>query len=243
VLFRSRRLLFRAGLYADGDFAADLNGLLSGYYGSPVREASAERIRADFWNDRAVGFLPYQRGNAIAIELDYAIRRASGGTRTIDDWFRELFSRCRDSGAPVTREALFASIEHASDRATAGAIRATAVDGVLLAPREDWFAPCLEHHVAHSGTFELGFDFDATRDRKVITGLVPGSAAQRAGLRDGDALAGFSAAIGDASQPVKVTVRDGAGTRDIEYLPCVAALEVPSFQFSGSPTCGPAAGL
>lgn len=239
----TRRLLWRSGLYDRRDFEERLNEKLASYYASPVRTEPAERIRRDFWNDAAVSSLPYQRGDAIAIELDFAIRKASGGERTIDDWMRALFARCRELGRPFTRDELFASIAEFSDAETAERLEAVALDGALLAPRVDWFAPCLAHVPAHSGSFELGFDFEAARSERVIRGLVAGSAAERAGLREGDGIAGLSLAPGDATHPVRMTLRGDDGPREVEFLPCSATIEVPSYRFQDGADCGPASGL
>ncbi|MBI5434927.1 MAG: hypothetical protein HZA52_18990 [Planctomycetes bacterium] len=239
----TRRLLHRAGLYGPEDFAANLNEKLAGYYGSAVREAPAERIREDFWNDSAVSMLPYQRGDALAIELDWAIRRASAGARTIDDWIRAEFRGARERGRPFTRDELFASIAAVAGPETAELLRAVAQDGKLLPPRADWFEPCMTHAVAQSGVFDLGFDFEATRTGNVVTGLRAGSAAERAGLREGDRLGGWSVSFGDAGRPVELTVLDGATARKLEYLPCVDPREVPSFRPVGGADCGPRSGV
>lgn len=239
----TRRLLHRAGLYRPEDFAEHVNEKLAGYYGSTVREAPAERIRQDFWNDPAVSSLPYQRGDALAIELDWAIRRASGGERTIDDWIRGEFRVARERARPFTRDELFASIAAAAGSETAELVRAVAEGGKLLPARTDWFAPCMTHVTAQSGVFDLGFDFDATRVANVVSGLRAGSAAERAGLREGDRLGGWTVSFGDASRPVKLTVLDGANPRELEFLPCVDPRDVPSFRLVGGPDCGPSSGV
>lgn len=239
----TRRLLLRAGLYTPADFAANLNEKLAGYYGSPVKLEPAERIRRDFWNDPAVSLLPYQRGDAIAIELDHAIRAASSGARTIDDWVRELALLARELGRPFTRDELFASIATAATPDDAERLRAVAIDGRLLEPRAEWFAPCLAFEPAAKPAFELGFDFDATREKKSITGLVPGSAAEAAGLREGDALAGLSVALGDPERAVEVSLKDDTGVRRLEYLPRSMSERVPSFRWVGGGECGPKSGL
>ncbi|MEQ1895462.1 MAG: hypothetical protein ABL998_23230, partial [Planctomycetota bacterium] len=53
----------------------------------------------------------------------------------------------------------------------------------------------------------------------VVRGVVPGSPAQAAGLRDGMRLLSWSVARGNASQPIEITVQDGAATRTLRYLP------------------------
>ncbi|MCK6448607.1 MAG: hypothetical protein L6Q99_19620 [Planctomycetes bacterium] len=239
----TRRLLLRAGLYTPADFEANLNEKLAGYYGSPVKLEPAERIRRDFWNDPAVSLLPYQRGDALAIELDRAIRAASDGARTINDWVRELARRSREVERPFTRDELFDSIARAATAEDATRIRAVAIEGRLLEPRAEWFAPCLALEASAKASFELGFDFDATREKKVITGLVPGSAAEAAGLREGDSLAGLSVALGDPDTAVEVSLKSDTGVRRLEYLPRSRSERVPSFRWVGGGDCGPTSGL
>jgi hypothetical protein len=76
----------------------------------------------------------------------------------------------------------------------------------------------------------LGFDGERSFRERRVTGLVPGSAAQRAGLREGDLLRAYAVFGGDADRDAELTVeRDGAQV-EIRYRP-VAAEPVPGVRY------------
>ena len=54
-----------------------------------VCEAPATRIAAEFWSDRQVSDLPYQRGAIVAALLDREIRASSSGRQSLDHFLRE----------------------------------------------------------------------------------------------------------------------------------------------------------
>lgn len=218
--FYARRLLARNGVLDDDAFIASWNRRLAEYATHPERSATAARIEEAFWSNRNVQSLPYVRGDVIALKVDHAIRKSSQGQHSLDDLMRDLVRRSRQEQHEFSVNDLLAEIEHWSDAATAAEIRATALDGARLELPEDVFGPEYRLLPADIPCFELGFDFERTRATKVFTGLVPDSAAARAGLREGDTVRGFSVAFGQVDTPVVVTVSDNSGSvREVKYLP------------------------
>ncbi len=218
--FYARRLLAGNGLLDDNAFIASWNRRLAEFATHPERSATAARIEEAFWSDRNVQSLPYMRGDVIALKVDYAIRSASHGQHSLDDLMRDLVRRSRQEKREFSVDELLAEIEHWSNAETAAEIRATALDGAQLDLPVDTFGPDYQLLPASIPCFELGIDFERTRAAKAITGLVPDSAAARAGLHEGDSLRGFSVALGQADTPVVVSVSDSSGTiREIKYLP------------------------
>jgi hypothetical protein len=66
--------------------------------------------------------------------------------------------------------------------------------------------------------FELGFDAASFRDRR-IQGLVAGSAAEAAGLREGMRLAGWSVQFGEPGREAEIMVAADDGPRSYRYRP------------------------
>ena len=216
--FYARRLLHRAGFGGIDEVARSLNECLKSYALSPVREAPASRIREDFWKDPDVGRLPYLRGDLVAALLDGEIRRASGGARSLDDFVREVVAAGR-AGALVGTESILARIASWTSPDVAARVRSIVVDGAPIVLDEETFAPCLEIASASLGAYELGFDLEASRAAKEIRSVLPGSAAERAGLQDGQKLARLRVAFGDPDQEVEIGVRDGEEEKTLRWLP------------------------
>lgn len=227
--FYARRLMVRGGLMDVDGYAASVNRALAGLYTSAVRDAPNERIREDFWNDPEVKNLPYLRGDVIAMVLDHAIRNASSGKRSLDDFMRSLVEAGR-RGERVSTESLLADVAEAAGPGTAEQIRAIVEDGALPELDAATFAPCLEMTTEMVEGFELGFDYERSTKERAVRGLVPGSAAEKAGLVEGQALAGWSIHFGDAAAPVTLTVRTEDGKAKLTYLPASEPRPVPQFR-------------
>ena len=215
--FFTRRLLLRAGLTTTREYAASLEQSLREYAKNPQRNCSNEEIRAGFWKSPETGEMPYRRGDLVAARLDCAIRARSAGKQSLDDFLREAVELGR-RGQELDVETLLAGIERWTDARLARELRAVVVEGATLELPRDTFAPCLAIEPVGVPTYELGFDFEATRASDTIRGVVPGSAAQKAGLADGQKLLGF---MGErrADRPVTVTVESDGKRRNVQYLP------------------------
>jgi predicted metalloprotease with PDZ domain len=224
--FYARRLLARAGLLDGPAWVADLNVALSGYADSPVRDAPGDRVAAEFWSSRHAERLPYLRGDLVAMMVDAAIARASQDRRSLDDLMRDL-ARAGRRGDEVSNDSLIAAIARETSPEFAARIRAIVRDGARAEPpatlSEGRFAARLAP--ARAWRYEPGFDVGRTLATKVVHGVKRGAAAYRAGLRDGQEVAGYSFVDDDADRPVQITVRIEGAERALEFLPRGASYE------------------
>lgn len=233
--FFTRRMLLRAGLATRAEYAASLERSLHEYHHNPRRNCSNAEIREGFWKERELGEMPYRRGDLVAARLDYAIRAKSGGKQSLDDFLREAVALGRN-GERLDVETLLARVERWTDAALAAELRRVVVEGATLELPQASFAPCLAIELADVPRYELGFDFDASVKAKAITGLVPGSAAEKAGLAEGQKLAGFSGSM-RADEPVHVEVLLGDERRKIDYLPQGAPERLPCVRLASEAGC------
>lgn len=216
--FFARRLMFRAGYGGVEEVARSLNQKLRDYALSPAREASNEAILEGFWTDRDVGKLPYLRGDVIAMLLDAEIRQRSGGTRSLDDFMRDAVERGR-RGEKIGTESLLGRIEAWTDAVFAQQVREVVVAGRTAEIGLETFAPCLAVAQAELRAFDAGFDVEASRKQRQVVGVRPGSAAERAGLRGGQTLVGWSVSYGKPEVPIELTLREAGVERKIQWLP------------------------
>jgi len=224
--FFARRILHRAGIGGTDELSRSLNSALKDYYLSPVRDEPAERIRRDFWKDRDVGKLPYLRGDLVAGMLDREIRRSTGGARSVDDFMREVVDAGRH-GEKLGNDALVRRIGAWTSPEFAETIRSIVLDGKTIALDAETFEPCLALATEKIGRFDLGFDLDASRAAKEVRSVHTGSAAERAGLKEGQKLKSLSIAWGDPTHPVEIGVKDGDDERKISWIPQGDPIEVP----------------
>jgi hypothetical protein len=109
------------------------------------------------------------------------------------------------------------------------------IDGAPLAIDPSLLEPCLTGTIVKMWTYDLGFDWPASQAGKKIIGLQPGSAAARAGIRDGDALSGYSMNPGDTDRPVEF--RLGPSRRKVSYLPRGKQVAVLQFAVHDAAAC------
>lgn len=216
--FYTWRLLVRDRIWTPAQFAEAFNGQLEAYARSPARTAPNARILADYWNDREVQRLPYQRGNLLAAIWDARLRAA--GRRDMDDIMLEMRARAR-GGDPLKAADMFPIVAE-SMGLDLGNDLATFVEqgGAVLLPA-DVFAPCGSIETRDVPNFHRGFDIDATQaNNRIITGVDPTLPAYAAGLRNGMTLIRREGGeIGNAEQEIAYVVRDGETERTIRYIP------------------------
>lgn len=217
-------LLRRSGLLTDDEYAEHYNELLREYSQSAVRNATNERILKDFFSDEAVGRLPYWRGALLAMRWDARIRAKSAGKSSLDAVMLKLFEDAkRDRQRVVTNAMIAGLVEPLAGGDVMAEITAHVTNGETIEPAPDGAGPGYELVRFEIPVFELGFDLESLLQKKVIAGVVPGSAAERAGLRNGQVLVQRKPIhITDPTKPVEMTVKDGEVERSITYLPTAA---------------------
>ena len=217
--FYMRRLLYRNGLVSNDEFAASVNKKLADLWTSDVRNAPNERIHADFWKNDTVKRLPYLRGDVVAMIVDHGIRVGSNGKRSLDDLMRELVRDGKSHRGKVSTDFLLERFAQAAGPEVGAQVRSIVLEGTTPVLAPGTFAPCFTVREQEITPFELGFDAKRTREIREISGVLPGSAAARAGLKDGQKLGAMSVFYGDVNRPVVVTILDNGQRREIEYPP------------------------
>lgn len=217
--FFARRVLARAGLYSLDDAIENLNQSLAQYALSPERNAPNSRILEKFWTSREVQSLPYRRGDLVATALDREIRVRSGGKKCLDHFFLELLARAKAGGAKASVDSLLADMERWTSAEFVKSMRGVIERGETLELPIDALGPFATIERFEHPQFDAGFDSDETRKRREVVGVVEGSAAWKAGLRNGQKLRGFAMANGDVSSPVELTIQEGTELKKISYLP------------------------
>lgn len=230
--FYAARLRYRAGMLSLAGYVRELDQAVRDYETSPVRDLPNARIAGGFWTDHAVEKVPYYRGDVVALVTDREIRRATGGGASLDDVMRTL-AGARDP--QITSERVLAMIEGLTSTAFAARLRATVIDGAPLEIPLDLFAPCLSGSLETTWQYDLGFDFPASQKAHAIVGVRPGSAAAKAGVRDGLRLRGVSIYWGQIDKPVELDL--GTPAHHVAYLPHGRAVRVPHFAVADASRC------
>lgn len=217
--FYAWRLLLRSGEYDLKTFAGTWNDMLLAYANSPVREAPGSRIVQDFWKDRSVEKLPYQRGAIMAARWEGELRNRSHGRVDLDDVMRAMQVRAKALG-PASPKApdLFVETARGFGLEVGPEVEAVMKDGAPALLPKDAFGACLPVTTVTIPAFDYGFDIDATYRTNTVTGVRRDSAAFAAGLRDGMTYVHReSGRPGDSRQLLVLRVKADGAERLISY--------------------------
>jgi predicted metalloprotease with PDZ domain len=214
-------LPYRAGLITADDYLADINDTARRYYSNLLNDTPDDQIAPRFWEDSRIRVLPYDRGGIYFAVVDGRIRRASKGARSLDDLILEMNRRHR-AGQP-TDETVWIALLTAELGEDGSTLHAAMKAGELMVPESGDYGPCFTRFVGRARRFDLGFDPKSlVGDVKTIRGLVPNSAAERAGVRDGDVVTyavAMDAVQGDQDATLTLQVTRGEARFPVTYLP------------------------
>jgi predicted metalloprotease with PDZ domain len=185
AVYYERLLPLRAGAISPEHYLADLNQTAARYYTDLLNTTPNDQIAARFWADTRIRVLPYDRGSIYFADLHAKIRQATGGRKSLDDLVLAMIDR-RAHGLPADEDAWVALLRQTLGDAGVEEFHAM-LAGKLIVPQPDAFGPCFTRTTARLRRYDLGFDPDVlVQPTRVVHGLVPDSAAAKAGLRDGD---------------------------------------------------------
>jgi len=223
VVHYTRLLMFRAGLFSADEFIEDANATVARYMTNPLRNLPNDSIEEHFWKDRNAQVVPYDRGSLYFAHVDAKIQSASDGDRSVDDIILAMFERRKD-GEKLTEEMWLSLLEKELGPDAIDEFESVIIRGEDFVPDSDAFGPLFERIPARLHVLELGFDERKTLyspDKKVV-GLKEGSAAEKAGLQNGDRILNhinISKLRRDDKLKLKLEIQRGDQEFVIEYLP------------------------
>jgi len=179
------RLPLRFGLITPDEYLKLINFSAGRYYTSAMAAVPNSEVSKRFWADTRIRTLPYDRSLFYFIGVDGQVRKSSGGKRSLDDLMLAML-RIEHSGKTTSNADWEAVLEAELGSAAVGQFHAF-LDGALQAPPSGAFGPCFERISKPLRRYEVGFDPAVLAEpKRIVLGLVAGSAAAQAGLQNGD---------------------------------------------------------
>lgn len=223
VVYYTRLLMFRAGLFSPDEFLEDANDTVVRYLTNPLRNLPNDSIEEHFWKDRNAQVVPYDRGSLYFAHVDAKIRAASDGDRSVDDIVLEMLDR-RKNGEKLTKEMWLELLEKELGPSALEEFESVIIRGEDFVPDSDAFGPLFKRIPAKLRLLEMGFDDRKTlySKEKIVVGLKKDSAAERAGLRNGDRILNkinMTKLRRNEELRLKLEVQRGDQKLKIEYLP------------------------
>ncbi len=209
---------------AERDFLRwQLNNYAQSYYTSPVVGMPWSDVLKHYWDSLHITRVSYNRGFILFAAVNGKIRAATRGARSVDDVVLELYRR-RVAGEPNGLAEWHALVGDLIGVQAEQDLYETLMSGDLIVPPAGCLASLgLQMVRKDAEVFELGFDPNSLRSNAMrISGLVKGSRAERAGVREGDEVVQSWMAWGAADSldgMMNMTVRRESGDSVIQWWP------------------------
>lgn len=161
--------------------------------------------------------LMYSRGFAFMIKMDRLIQFASKGVASLDNVAFQLLNRQRTEHVVQQKDWILAAAQYMNKDDVVRVLE-EALDGELVVPSS---IPEYRLELTFKEAIELGFAISSIGSR-VISGLIPGSRAETAGLRNGDIILSKSPLryiVQRFSALFKLRIKRGKLELQIEYWP------------------------
>ncbi len=153
--YYARLLLLRARLINLEEYVSRYNEMLNDYYTSSVRFETNEKATKEFWTDLELNKLTLQRGDILLNNLNAAIMKNSNGVKSLDDFIRDLYKRCRTESLVISNGSLSALIRFYAGEATLADIMRTLNSGILPKANINALGPCFYPETINKKRFWL----------------------------------------------------------------------------------------
>ena len=210
----------RTGLTTYSEYLEYLNQWLRRYELSPLRgmnEAAWQSIPHFSGEGYA---LSYERGAAIALWADAAIRIRNQGKASLNNVMVSLLHQ-QSNGNPVpdfTEERVLAAFSPYLSEHEMQLLRSMAIDGAEV-PLPEKLGDCAVRRSEIQTIVDPGFDEEASFAAKRVTGIVRDGPAYRAGIRDGQELFRWSVYNDDPSKDASLGVVIDGQRKMITFSP------------------------
>lgn len=219
----ARDLLFRFGLITAEELLDEVHGLKGMLVTSPRR---AETNAALAQHAKEPGVLPLfvARGALYATRIDALLRKKSGGKKGLPELAKALFDKAREKRAALPTSAWVEAVSAELGAAEAQNFSTMIEQGKPIELPDDALGLCFKGAKRRYQAFDLGFDEEATRlsASRVVVGLRPGGPAERAGVKEGDAILDAVLRRGRSEVPVVLSIERGGEKKTIRYKPAGA---------------------
>jgi len=214
----------RSGLTTYSEYLDYLNRWLRRYELSPLRGMKEEAWKAMSHSSGEGSELSYERGAAIALWADRAIRIRSNGRSSLDNVMSDLVhqSEAQNPAPEFTEERVLAAFSPYLSKDEIRQLHTMAIDGEDV-PLPDKLGGCAVRQSETQKIVDPGFDEAASIEAKRMIGVVQDGPAYRAGIRNGQDLFRWSIYKEDPSKDAMLGVVIDGQRKMITFSPTTQA--------------------
>jgi len=178
----------------------------------------------------------YVRGRIISLWLDGTIREQSHGRYSLDN---VMFDMVSTANRPYVLDRILTTTNrYLSPQARHLLQQAVTAQGNLKPPaRIPYLSDCATPLLKELPTFDLGLDFDRSRESKTVMGVVENGPAFRAGLRNGQPLLGYSVTKWEPDHIASFKISSESGDEQITFYPRGHTVQTYQYEIKQNGAC------
>ena len=234
----SLQVLYQHQLITLPTYIDMLNGFLRNYWLSAYKNINNKKVARNFWSDAGIQKIPYLRGFLIAMITDQSMRQSSN--IRLQGLLQKMLDKSDGTATNtgVSNRALLFNLQNYIGKEKTQHLRDVMNNGTNIQLDVDLLSPCLKIQEKQFGDYDPGFDLDKSEVSMIITGLSVSAAAYKAGLRNGNELAGWSISPDPLEQAtVSVYSNKQGDIKTFEFFPVDKTTEVPQAILINSENC------
>ena len=209
----------RSGMTTYSEYLEYLNRWLRRYELSPVRGINETAWKSTPHSSGKGYALSYERGAAIALWADAAIRSRNRGKESLDNvMFSLVHQNLTRPGPDFTEERVLGAFSPYLSEHAMQLLRSMAIDGADV-PLPERLSGCAVRLSEIQTIVDPGFNEEASFAAKQVTGIVPDGPAYNAGIRDGQELFRWSVNNDDPSKDAVLGVVIDGQRKMITFSP------------------------
>lgn len=211
-------VMLEGGLLNQQEFKRKVNTIFAAYYSDSTHQWPNEKLQQEYWSSAEIQKLPYQRGLIFAFYLDESIRSSSGGKSILKDIIQQMLTEARQNKNVFSQERLLQLLKNNTGSDYSHLLERFITDGNFIS-MTDWESVSSNVALLPTDVFDPGF----TTDRGIamnakIVAVNDGASVQKAGLRIGDIMVGYSATQ-QPSDSATIVVKRGEEKIELHFLP------------------------
>ncbi len=223
------KLLKRSGIVSFTDYLEATNRTIAEYYLSPVRNETQVSLGKNFWNTRDYQQIAYKKGFTYALYIDHLIQHSSQGKYSLDNVMHDLY-KARIKKKTLTDTTFIQTVKTYSGIDISSSHKDFIILGKTIPVLPESLDLNTESAIKQMGSFDLGFELDASLKAGKVIGIKEQSEAWKAGLRNDQKIVGHSIYFDMPNKPAEISIEENGKTRKVTYLPMSdVRIEVPQF--------------
>ncbi len=236
--YLSLQVLYQHNLIALPTYIDMLNGFIRNYWLSPHRNLSNRSVARNFWSDAGIQKIPYLRGFLIALSTDQSMRLRSN--LRLQGLLQKMLNQSdgMSTNTTITNRALLFNLEKHIGKEHADHLFDVIHNGDTIELDLELLNPCLKIQNIQFGDYDPGFDLDKSEVNMVVSDLSVSAAAYKAGLRNGDEIAGWSISPNPREKAsVSIYIDKRGGVKTFDFFPVDITTAVPQAVLINSENC------